>query len=278
METGDGRTALTNTGGNLVHFTRAYWFAGFCIGFALAGFFDGILLHQVLQWHSLLSSLDGEIFQDLRFRMLTDGLFHVVMYLIGVLGLWLLWRTRAQFDAEGAGMRFWATLLIGFGTWHLIDAVLNHWTLGLHHIREDQNRLLWDLIFFVLGLACVGAGVWIRRDQPPGGRRRGSLRGAATAALLAAFVIGTGAMAAVPFNDTKSVTVIFKQGITPAQVAAAMQSVDGRMIWNNPDGDIWTFQVENRAKALKLYGHGALFVSGSVFGMGCFSATPAPTV
>ncbi|WP_287332186.1 DUF2243 domain-containing protein, partial [Mesorhizobium sp.] len=36
-----------------------------------------------MQWHSLLSSLDGAIFQDLRFRILTDGLFHAVMYAIG---------------------------------------------------------------------------------------------------------------------------------------------------------------------------------------------------
>lgn len=28
--------------------------AGYLLGFALGGFFDGILLHQVLQWHHLL--------------------------------------------------------------------------------------------------------------------------------------------------------------------------------------------------------------------------------
>ena len=81
---------MTDTPYRPTAFTYSYWFAGFGIGFALAGFFDGILLHQILQWHSLLSSLNGEIFEDLRFRMLTDGLFHVVMYAIGAVGLWLL--------------------------------------------------------------------------------------------------------------------------------------------------------------------------------------------
>lgn len=28
---------------------------GTVLGFALGGFFDGILLHQILQWHHLLS-------------------------------------------------------------------------------------------------------------------------------------------------------------------------------------------------------------------------------
>ena len=255
-------------------FTRSYWFAGASIGFALAGFFDGILLHQILQWHSLLSSLDGEVFQDLRFRMLTDGLFHVVMYLIGLVGLWLLWRTRAQFDATGSGRRFASSLLIGFGVWHLIDAVLNHWILGLHHIRENESWLAWDLVFFALGLVCVAIGLWLRRDFEDGGTRR-MASSAITASVISAFVLGTGVVAATPWSDSNAVTVVFQRDVSPAQVVAAMQAVGGRMVWNNPDGDIWTFSVENRAEAWKLYAHGAVFVSGSMFGMGCFSATPA---
>lgn len=113
-----------------VTFTQAYWSAGFCIGFALAGFFDGILLHQILQWHSLLSSLEGDIFRDLRFRMMTDGLFHTFHYVIAAIGLWLLWRTREQFGSGGASGRYASSLLIGFGAWHLVDAVLNHWILA----------------------------------------------------------------------------------------------------------------------------------------------------
>jgi uncharacterized membrane protein len=31
------------------------------LGFALGGFFDGILLHQILQWHHLLSSRSGQL-------------------------------------------------------------------------------------------------------------------------------------------------------------------------------------------------------------------------
>ena len=33
--------------------------AGLFTGMALGGFFDGILLHQVLQWHHLLSAVQG---------------------------------------------------------------------------------------------------------------------------------------------------------------------------------------------------------------------------
>ena len=34
--------------------------AGLLLGFAMGGFFDGILLHQILQWHHLLSAIQTE--------------------------------------------------------------------------------------------------------------------------------------------------------------------------------------------------------------------------
>ncbi|MFN4099033.1 MAG: DUF2243 domain-containing protein, partial [Pararhodobacter sp.] len=49
----------------------------FWLGFALGGFFDGIVLHQVLQWHHLLSGYaPSDTATDLRFQILADGLFH----------------------------------------------------------------------------------------------------------------------------------------------------------------------------------------------------------
>lgn len=254
-----------------VRFTRTYWFAGFFIGVALAGFFDGILLHQILQWHSLLSSLEGEIFQDLRFRILMDGVFHVAMYAIGAIGLWLLWQSRAQFSAPGSGRRFASTLFIGFGAWHLLDAVLNHWILGLHHIKEnDPNWLAWDLAFFCLGLVSTGIGLLLHYRTP--GNGNGRRLGGAVAATFALLLVASGVLGASPLRNTQSVTVVFKQGVASTEVFTALRSVDGRMVWANPEGDVWRFQVESNAAAWQLYAHGAIFVSGSFFGMGCFSA------
>ena len=39
--------------------TRCLLLAGSVLGMALGGFFDGILLHQVLQWHHFLSLVPG---------------------------------------------------------------------------------------------------------------------------------------------------------------------------------------------------------------------------
>jgi Predicted membrane protein (DUF2243) len=52
--------------------SHALQWAGYLLGFAMGGFFDGIL-HQVLQWHHLLSGVQRSGLQDLRVRILADG-------------------------------------------------------------------------------------------------------------------------------------------------------------------------------------------------------------
>jgi uncharacterized membrane protein len=260
------------------HFSRSpmcgYVLGGFFIGVSLAGFFDGIFLHQILQWHSLLSSLDGQLYQDLRFRMLADGLFHAAMYCVALLGLWLLWRGRHAFASERSGKYFASTFLIGFGVWHLTDAVLNHWLLGLHHIKDDSaHRLSWDLAFFALGLICVVLGILLCRSG-----RIGKGRVNNTAALsVGIIVLAAGAVAALPWSHSGAVTVVFQHGIGQAAVLASVERARGRILWNSPEGDVWTIAVENGFDGLTFYGHGALFVSGSVFGNGCFSASASPS-
>jgi len=68
---------------------RTVWLTGGLLGFALGGFFDGILLHQILQWHHLLSAIDPD---DARMQVTADGLFHALMYVLALAGLGQLWR------------------------------------------------------------------------------------------------------------------------------------------------------------------------------------------
>ncbi|MGF6227617.1 putative membrane protein [Inquilinus ginsengisoli] len=102
------------------------------LGFALGGFFDGILLHQILQWHHLLSLVPG--IGDLRMQVLWDGYFHALMYVIAAVAIWGLWRVHLTVT----GRPLFGAVLIGFGLWHVVDAVLAHWVLGIHRIRIDS--------------------------------------------------------------------------------------------------------------------------------------------
>jgi len=132
------------------------------VGFALGGFFDGILLHQILQWHHLLS-LVPEV-SSLRFQVLWDGYFHALMYVIAAAGLWGLWRARDQVIGRW-GHQTLGAILIGFGIWHAIDSVLSHWVLGIHRIKLDSpDPLVWDLIwFFAFGVLPLIVGFLLMR-------------------------------------------------------------------------------------------------------------------
>src|SRR5689334_7736545 len=81
--------------------------AGYLLGFALGGFFDGILLHQILQWHHLLSGVQSARLRTLQMQVLADGAFHLLMYVIALAGLYQLWR--------GAALRHSRRALLGWG-------------------------------------------------------------------------------------------------------------------------------------------------------------------
>jgi len=242
--------------------------AGFLLGFALGGFFDGILLHQVLQWHHLLSGIAAPAFRDIRVQILADGLFHALMYAVAAAGLWQLWRGRWGIAGPGADRGLLAWALIGFGAWHVADSVLSHWVLGLHRIRMDsENPLFWDLLWFAaFGLAFLAAGWRLRR----GGGGSGGGRRPMTAMLLALAVLAAGPVAALPPPGVTTVMVLFRPGTTPADALAAVAAVDGRTVWADPSGQLWAVDLGGGGDAARLYRHGALLVSGGLLPAGCF--------
>jgi uncharacterized membrane protein len=240
---------------------------GFLLGFALGGFFDGILLHQILQWHHLLSNVDAA--RDMRVQILADGLFHALMYVVAAVALALLWRARTAAAEPGASGRLWGAALLGFGAWHIVDSVLSHWLLGIHRIRMDSpNPLMWDLIwFFVFGvLPALRRHARARRRQR--GWRTGRGRHAGIAALLA------GPIAALPGAlDSTQVLVLFAPGVKGAQAFDALAKVDARVLWVDRSGGLWALRMDEPKAARRLYKGGALLVSNTGLGLGCLSWT-----
>jgi uncharacterized membrane protein len=51
--------------------------AGIFFGLGLGSFFDGIVLHQILQWHHMLTSAGypADTLGNLQFNVLWDGVF-----------------------------------------------------------------------------------------------------------------------------------------------------------------------------------------------------------
>lgn len=238
---------------------------GIVLGFALGGFFDGILLHQILQWHHLLSLVPG--IDTIRGQVLWDGYFHALMYLIAIAGLWGLWRNRPQ---QQWGRSLVGALLVGFGLWHVVDSVLSHWILGIHRIKLDSpNPLLWDLIWFAaFGVLPVVLG-WLmlrnRRPLVPG------LHGSTISVLLAGLVtVSLAAWSLNPPPGQRFTTIVFAPGVQPAEVMNAIVSADARLVWTDPKMAVVVADVPS-ANRLSFYRKGALLVSGSGLPSGCFN-------
>ena len=237
---------------------------GAVLGFAISGFFDGILLHQILQWHHLLSLVPGMI--DLRTQVLWDGYFHALMYVIAALGLWGLWRARRSARVP-AGRVLAGALLFGFGLWHIVDGILSHWVLGIHRIRLDsENVLLWDLIWFVgFGVLPAAAG-WLllrtRRDDEV-------MVSAPTLVLTLGLLTALSAAWSLRAAPGSQFTVVaFAPGIRPAEVTAALREVEAGLVWSNPAMSVVVLDIEPDRR-WTLYGRGALLVSGSGLPAGC---------
>jgi uncharacterized membrane protein len=246
--------------------------AGFLLGFAMGGFFDGILLHQVLQWHHLLSLVDSPLVQDIRVQILADGLFHLLMYLVAAAGMILLWRARRELAGRDEDGRLFAGVLFGFGAWHVTDAVAFHWVLQIHHVRVDSaHPLLWDLGWVaVFGIAFLIAGWKMRRST---GGRGGPVPGTTAVALL---ITVAGIAAGMPPATPQADIVLFRPGTSARQVFEALDAVDARILWADRSGGVWAVRFgkpvsARTAQAATLLRHGALLVSGQVLPLGCLS-------
>lgn len=245
------------------------WFRwGTVLGFALGGFFDGILLHQILQWHHLLSLVPSV--GDLRMQVLWDGWFHALMYLIAAVGLFKLSRLYRRGGGEW-GWPLAGALLVGFGLWHVVDSFLSHWILQIHRIRIDSdNPLLWDLLWLALfGIAPMVLGwTMARRGRGPG------LHGATAMLALAALSLGAGGWALVPPAQTGFATVVFQPGAGPREVFAALDALDARLVWSDRAMGVVVVAVPHERR-WGFYRHGALLVSGAGVPGGCFNWTRA---
>ena len=237
----------------------------------LGGFFDGILLHQILQWHHLLSGLSGEPFRDIRLQIFADGMFHGVMYVVAATGLWLLWRARQEFSAAGADRILFADMLIGFGAWHILDGIVSHWLIGIHRIRMDSaNPLAWDLVwFFAFGMAPLLLGWLVRRHTDTGSGR--SMRGGIAAFVTAVAVLSAAGASMLPPQNAAQVIVYFVPGTTAQQVFSVAMAVDARIVGSEASGTLWAFDLADPSQSNDLYRHGALFVSSSTFPASCLS-------
>ncbi len=141
--------------------------SGLVLGFGLGGFFDGIVLHQLLQWHHMTSSVyPMDTLEGLELNTLWDGIFHMAMYIITLVGLALLWRALLRRDVPRSARTVIGAVLLGFGIFHIFDSIVNHWLLEVHHICYGPNQTTCDVGFLGIGILLIIAGAVLLRQSP----------------------------------------------------------------------------------------------------------------
>ena len=150
---------------------------GLLTGVGFGMFVDGIVLHQLLQWHHLLSNgkadrvglpdRSSETVDGLEFLVLWDGVFHAAAWVVVLLGvLWLTRRLASAPPADPWPVRSVTGLLLaGWGGFQAFDMVVNHQLLAVHQIREDvADPLPWDLGYLAAALVLVAVGTALHRS------------------------------------------------------------------------------------------------------------------
>lgn len=152
--------------------------AGIFFGLGLGGFFDGIVLHQILQWHHMVTSAGypPDTVENLKLNTLLDGAFHATTYIFVVLGLIMLWRAAHRSHLWWSGKLLIGTVLMGFGIFNLVEGIVDHHLLGWHHVNETVSQeqwIYWDIGFLIWGAGMLIGG-WMLfeggRGESPGER------------------------------------------------------------------------------------------------------------
>ena len=132
------------------------WRSGIMLGIGLGGFVDGILLHQIIHWHNMGSAvLPPTTVSAIRQNMAWDGMFHLVVWTCTLIGVyWLLADGRRTRPLPSAS-RFTGLLFLGWGLFNLVEGLIDHHLLELHHVRDLPYHVpLYDWLFLSIG----GAG------------------------------------------------------------------------------------------------------------------------
>jgi uncharacterized membrane protein len=143
--------------------------AAMILGIGLGGFMDGIWLHQILQWHEMLSNkVSTETVIGKSVNMFWDGIFHFFCLLVVFTGVILMWKLLFRTDVNRSKKLFSGGLLLGWGLFNIVEGIIDHHILKLHFVKQiSQNPDFWNLLFLGLSLLMIliGAILVFRMDH-----------------------------------------------------------------------------------------------------------------
>ena len=143
--------------------------AGILFGIGMGGFAYGIIFHQISQAHNMLSyKFFTDNIDNLQINVMWDGIFQALAWLVTGWALVLLWRVAKRAEVPLITKFFTGSMLLGWGLFNLVEGILDHHILKLHHIVEgapSTDQALWDIVFLASGIILVALGTYMRRNS-----------------------------------------------------------------------------------------------------------------
>jgi uncharacterized membrane protein len=138
------------------------------MGLGLGGFIDGIVLHQILQWHHMLTDTGdhpSNTVSGLETNTLADGFFHLATWVFVATAMFLTIRAWQRRELAPPWRAHVGMLLAGWGVFNVVEGVIDHQILGIHHVRDDLGAPLgWDLAFLAFGVLLIVVGLALARS------------------------------------------------------------------------------------------------------------------
>lgn len=140
-------------------------YSAMVLGIGIGGFADGIVLHQILQWHEMLSNkFPPNTLLQKSVNMFWDGIFHLFTLLSTIIGVYLLWRLLKKVNINTSGYLLTGGIFAGWALFNLIEGIINHNILQMHNVREiSADKDLWNYGFLGFSLLLLLIGYLIIR-------------------------------------------------------------------------------------------------------------------
>ncbi len=148
--------------------------AGIALGIGLGGFADGIALHQIAHWHNMGSArVPPTTLEALEQNMVWDGLFHAVTWVVTLVGVFMLLSDARRNVPLPSPRAFVGQLLLGWGAFNLVEGIIDHHLLDLHHVRDLPVHVpAYDWAFLAIGgVGLIIIGWALARERTTGRAR-----------------------------------------------------------------------------------------------------------
>jgi uncharacterized membrane protein len=101
---------------------------------------------------------------SLSVNLIADGVFHAGAWLAVLVGVLWLWRRSRRTAGNGQWTALVAAMVAGWGSFNVVEGLVDHYLLNLHHVRPGPNQAGYDLAFLIFGaLLAIGGSIWYRR-------------------------------------------------------------------------------------------------------------------